>query len=66
MRPVSIGQRYETVNAPWLVWEVVEIIEQEIAGTHVVLRRIGDPRTTKTVSPTALSHARSYRLISVT
>ena len=64
LRKASIGRRYETVGAPWLVWEVVKIVAHPISP-HARLRRIDHHETIKTVSIAALRHDASYRPVAV-
>ena len=59
--PIQIGQQFREGNiAPALVWEVVRVVDYfEIP--HCMLKRVGAPQTTKTISCVTLLNPRYYR-----
>jgi hypothetical protein len=61
-RPVRIGQRYRSTEAPACVWEVADVIDLNRIQ-HAVLVLVRDPHTRKTVSMAGLANRSAFEFV---
>ena len=62
-RPVRIGQRYRSTEAPACVWEVADVIDLNRIQ-HAVLVLVREPLTRKTVSAVGLQNRSAFEFVS--
>lgn len=62
-RPVRIGQRYRSTEAPACVWEVADVIDLNRIQ-HAVLVLVREPLTRKTVSAAGLQNRSAFEFVS--
>lgn len=62
-REIVLGQRYRKLGFGAILWEVVGTSVDALGHAHVRLRRVGDPRTLKTLAVTVLEDPNQYVLV---
>ena len=60
---VRRGQRFCNADAPVIVWEVTDVRNDGAGLPHARLARVGEPKTLKTISCSALRDPRLFRFI---
>ena len=58
-----VGRRYVATDTTSIVWVVSEEIKRGLEVPHALLRKSGDPRTTKMIAVSALTDRRRYRRV---
>ena len=58
-----VGRRYIATDTTSIVWVVSEEIQRGVEVPHALLRKSGDPGTTKLIAVSALTDRRRYRRV---